>query len=358
MNRVIIIFSTLFVGSLSAQWDSWGSEPAASSQQTTNKKKTTANASVTTSKGGASASASVTTTGSAAAPAAAAAANTSVIPPIGIHYNDSAVAHYEPEYVNQDTNLTVLEGEFIPRPYLRKGDEKFRRRVWRMIDLRQKLNKSWTWPRNPVTQIFWELGTKGLVRAYNTDSLRSIITPEGIVSKCSETEAVPVLNADVDPNNYDPSDPSNFHDSMVPILFKWNDLRKFEIMEDWIFDYKHGEMKPVIIAIAPVRDKKMTINGQTITTPEKPFWLKMDDCRPTLAKSQVFNRYNDAMRLNWDQHINGHRLFDSYIVKTSDHDNAYLHEKREFESDQTALLLESEKIKNDLFIFEHDLWEY
>ena len=142
MNRVIIIFSTLFVGSLSAQWDSWGSEPAASSQQTNNKKKTTASASVTTSKGGTTASASVTTNGSSTAPAAAAAANTSVIPPIGIHYNDSAVAHYEPEYVNQDTNLSVIEGEFIPRPFLRKADEKFRKRVWRVIDLRQKLNYS------------------------------------------------------------------------------------------------------------------------------------------------------------------------------------------------------------------------
>jgi hypothetical protein len=84
----------------------------------------------------------------------------------------------------------------------------------------------------------------------------------------------------------------------------------------------------------------------------------MDDCRPTLAKSQVFNRYNDAMRLNWDQHINGHRLFDSYIVRTSDQDDSYLKEKAEFSTDGTALLLESEKIKNDLFIFEHDLWEY
>ena len=93
-----------------------------------------------------------------------------VIPPIALAYNNdssyftslvaNAQSHYEPEYVNQDTNLTVVEGQFIPRPYLRKADEKFRKRVWRVIDLRQKLNKSWTWPRAPLTQVFWELATQ------------------------------------------------------------------------------------------------------------------------------------------------------------------------------------------------------
>ena len=354
MNRVILIaFSTLLVGSVSAQdWGGgWGSssEPAAAQGKS---KKPGATATVNVNSKGKGTTAEVTT------PATPAAAPAAVVATIGVHYNDTAKAHYEPEYVNQDTNLTLLEGEFVPRPYLRHADIKFSRRVWRIIDLRQKLNKSWTWPRNPVTQIFWDLGTKGLCRAYYSDSFRSLITPEGIMSSTSETESVPVLNSDVDINNYDASDESNYHDSLVPIIFKWNDIRKFEIMEDWVFDYKHGEMKPIIIGIAPVRDKKMTINGVTISSPQKPFWLKMDDCRPTLAKSQVFNRYNDAMRLNWDQHINVHRLFDSYVVKTTDYDNAYLAEKNEYREDPVALLLESDKIKNDLFIFEHDLWEY
>jgi gliding motility associated protien GldN len=278
---------------------------------------------------------------------------------IGLHYNDTAIAHYDPEYINQDTNLTVIEGTFIPRPYLRKADEKFRRRVWRVIDLRQKLNKSWTWPRNPIANIFWELGTKGLCRAYNWDSLRTIITPEAILAKCNTESTFQILNWDIDPQSgFDPAEPSNYHDTTVPIIFKWEMIHKFEIMEDWIFDYKHGEMRPVIIAIAPIRDVVLEVNKVKVTTEDKPFWLKMDDCRPTLAKSQVFNRFNDAMRLNWDQQINGLRLFDSYIVKTTDYDDRYLNFKKEFSEDPVALLLESEKIKNDLFIFEHDLWEY
>ena len=31
---------------------------------------------------------------------------------------------------------------------------------------------------------------------------------------------------------------------------------------------------------------------------------------------------------------------------------------QEFENDATGALLKSDEIKNDLFIFEHDLWQY
>jgi len=120
---------------------------------------------------------------------------------IGTHYDDEPAAHYEPEYVNQDTNISLLHGDqlVIQRPYLRQADVKFRRRIWRVIDLRQKLNKAWTWPRSPISQVFWELGTKGLVRAYANDSFNRIITPETIIEETSSLDEVPVLMSGIDP---------------------------------------------------------------------------------------------------------------------------------------------------------------
>jgi len=84
----------------------------------------------------------------------------------------------------------------------------------------------------------------------------------------------------------------------------------------------------------------------------------MKDLRPWLAKSEVYNRYNDAARISWDDVFNHYRLFDSYIVKTTDWDDQYIANKSEFRQDGLAALLQGEKIKNDLFMFEHDLWEY
>jgi gliding motility associated protien GldN len=267
------------------------------------------------------------------------------IPVIGTHYDDDPVAHYDPTYVENDGNLRTIQGVVIKRPPLREADVKMRRRVWRIIDTRQKMNLCWSWPKQPVTQVFWDLALKGLVKAYTSDSLTTILTPEDIIRKTAKemTVQLPV-----------PGYEDEFYDSGYYLNVKWEDIKKFEIMEEWVFDYKHGDWRPIIVAIAPI--VPVEVLGREYDS--KPFWIKMDDCRPTLAKCDVYNRYNDAMRLNWDQQINTLRLFDSYIVKTTDWDDRYINQKPEFMQDPLAALLQGEQVKNDLFIFEHDLWEY
>ncbi|MEK0439383.1 MAG: hypothetical protein RLZZ504_299, partial [Bacteroidota bacterium] len=261
MKRILITLTFVAAAGLQAQdWGGgWGSDPAPA-------------------KKGSGTSEPATSEPSAEAPKKEAEI---VIPTIGTHYDDPAVPHYEPEYVNQDTNIRNLQGIVMQRPYLRNADVKFRKRVWRVIDLRQKMNRAWTWPKNPISQVFWEMGTKGLIRAYATDSFNRIITPEDIIRATAEI----ITTSKQRPGSDDPTD---LIDTSFPEYFSWDLIQKFEIMEDWVFDYKHGEFKPIIIGIAPIQPKN--IMGQTYDV--KPFWLKMDDCRPTLAKAEVFNRYN------------------------------------------------------------------
>jgi hypothetical protein len=120
MNRLVLL-AVVLVSSNIATAQGWGGGWG-SSEETP----------ATPAKGGAKGGREAAT--SAADPAAA--PQTSVpdlkIESIGTHYDDSAKAHYEPEYVNQDTNLGLNQGQFIPRPYLRQADVKFRKRVWRV----------------------------------------------------------------------------------------------------------------------------------------------------------------------------------------------------------------------------------
>jgi len=229
MKRILITLTFVAAAGLQAQdWGGgWGSDPAPA-------------------KKGSGTSEPATSEPSAEAPKKEAEI---VIPTIGTHYDDPAVPHYEPEYVNQDTNIRNLQGIVMQRPYLRNADVKFRKRVWRVIDLRQKMNRSWTWPKNPISQVFWELGTKGLVRAYATDSFNRIITPEDIIRSTAEI----ITTSKQRPGSDDPTD---LVDTSFPEYFSWDLIQKFEIMEDWVFDYKHGEFKPIIIGIAPIQPKK------------------------------------------------------------------------------------------------------
>ena len=52
------------------------------------------------------------------------------------------------------------------------------------------------------------------------------------------------------------------------------------------------------------------------------------------------------------------RIFDSYIVFQSNVFDSYVNQFPENEDNGVNALLASDEIKNDLFIFEHDLWQY
>ena len=303
----------------------------------------------TTSKTGTGAASSGASSTAGAASSGAAASPTLAVPTIGTHYDDAPAFHREDPFTTNDGRPGIDEAVVVSYPYLREADLKFRRRIWRRIDCRQKMNRSFTWPKNPVTQIIYEAATKGLVRGYQTDSLNRLKTPEDCYKEGSKLIVTQIQNW------RNPEDNEDLVDTAYYDVFKWDKIVRFEIMEDWLFDYKHGELRPRIIAIAPMYEEKFP-NGQTYELPL--FWIKMDDLRPTLAKSEVYNRYNDVMRISWDDLFNQYRLFDSYIVKTTDWDDRYLSNKTEFQQDPVAMLLEAENIKNDLFIFEHDLWEF
>jgi gliding motility associated protien GldN len=272
--------------------------------------------------------------------------------------------YVEPQFVNKDTLDAVTNGRLnvIQRPHLIESDIKFRKRIWRRLDLNHKENLVFRWPGSPFTKIIYELATDGVVPCYYTDSfefsIQGYMSPENMMKRLGYIVNEKKLPPGIDPNTATPDD---YEITPTPNFYKHTDILMFEIMEDWVFDYKHGSFEPIIIGIAPVVIKG-TVQDAGVrdlsVTHEPLFWLKMEDLRPTLAQSEVFNRYNDAMKSNWDRHINVDRRFDSYIVKESNVYNQYIAQRPEFIADRIAAKLEGDKIKNDLFVFEHDLFEY
>ncbi len=83
------------------------------------------------------------------------------------------------------------------------------------------------------------------------------------------------------------------------------------------------------------------------------YWIYYPDLRPILAKYESYNTGNDAIRLSWEDLFEA-RLFSSYITQES---NVYDRVIQEYATGLDALL-ESDRIKQQLFEFEHDLWSY
>jgi hypothetical protein len=51
-------------------------------------------------------------------------------------------------------------------------------------------------------------------------------------------------------------------------------------------------------------------------------------------------------------------MFSSYIVKEANQYDNFIKDYEEFKDNGLAALLDAERIKQELFEFEHDLWEY
>jgi len=122
---------------------------------------------------------------------------------------------------------------------------------------------------------------------------------------------------------------------------------KVRMLEDWYVNSGRSDMEVRITAMAfyeYVEDKEAF---------KELFWVYFPSVKPFLAKYRCFNPKNTIDRSSFDD-VFTRREFGSYIVKESNVYDRYVFEY----SKGIDALLESDRIKNDLFKYEHDLWHY
>jgi gliding motility associated protien GldN len=148
-----------------------------------------------------------------------------------------------------------------------------------------------------------------------------------------------------------------------------NDIIGYELKEDWFFDKERSVLDVRIIGIAPLvnwdvnRTKVITFDrdettGATIASGDigftgPLFWLYFPHLRPVLSNHFVFNEDNDAQWMSFDDFF-WKRRFSSYILKES---NVF---DRQVESYRYGIdaLIESEAITEEIRTLEHDMWNF
>ncbi|MCF8303847.1 MAG: gliding motility protein GldN [Bacteroidales bacterium] len=247
------------------------------------------------------------------------------------------------------------DNEPIPYPYVREADVIWSKRIWRVIDLRQKLNQPFYYPKTPsngrrnLMQVLMDAlkpGTKGSLTAYDataqTDEFEVPLTYREIMNKLEETDTIQ-LQRDTPPYDY--------YDTVIQKKFDPTEVKRFRIKEDWFFDKQRSVMEVRILGICPVRndyDEKGVFRGR-----EPLFWIYFPDARSVLAKAEVYSRFNGTNRATYDD-VFFKRMFDSHIIKE---ENVYNRKITEYATGLDALI-EARRVKKELFEFEQDLWEY
>jgi gliding motility associated protien GldN len=127
----------------------------------------------------------------------------------------------------------------------------------------------------------------------------------------------------------------------------YRQFRKIRLKEDWFFDKQKSVLEVRILGMG------IYTYDEEKEAPKEQFWVYFPSCRKFFAKHEVYNPKNDAERRTFED-IFWKRQFASVITKET---NVFDRQISEYSRGIDALL-ESDRIKNDIFTWEHDQWHF
>ena len=242
---------------------------------------------------------------------------------------------------------------YVQNHTIREADVMWSMRVWRELDLRQKLNHPMYYPieqsqgYSSLYQVLLDGINSGQLTAYGTgplgqdDEFTQILSIGQVRAITHSTDSIWTPNIDDD----------DYSMVIVSDSIRSEMITRYRIKEDWIFDRNRSQMVVRILGIAPLVEQ-FSGDGQSrgFTT---LFWINFEEARQVLATAPVFIRHNDNRALNYDDLLSK-RFFASRVIKAS---NVYDRDIASYVSGLDALL-EGEAIEERLLNFESDCWSY
>lgn len=275
--------------------------------------------------------------------------NTSVTPG-----NAPVINAYTPS-TDVYTNVTIIpEKKPVPYSYIRQADVMWAKDVWRSIDLRHRMNMPLRYPLEGTMSDGERYSLFGLlmegikteeVTPYEYNPIAGWKDP---FSKITTLEDI-----------YRQSGGDSIFDNdgnFLRVGQSMSNILQFHLQEQWYFDKQHSTMKVLIMALAPVYYEPYDEFNNLLPAPRLmiPFIVSFPQCRRLFATHSVYNPNNDAQAMSFDD-LFTQRHFSSTIIAES---NVFGNRMLSSYKLGQDVLLEAERIKEDLFVMEHDLWEY
>lgn len=246
----------------------------------------------------------------------------------------------------------------VPYEYIREADVMWSKIIYRMIDLRQKQNMVLYYPTKPIggrmsliDLLLYGIDNEG-IRAFSANDPVNEFTAQMTLDEINTA-----FDAGID--TIPTTDPLT--GEIIPMIVdrprKSDEVKLLLVKEKWFFDKNHSVMKARIIGICPIRTYfRLDDNGMPTDQFEKKqtMWVYYPEIRPLLANHEIYNRFNDAQRISFDDFFMQRRFASNIFAVSNVYNNRWINSY----TLGVDALLEADKLKEWLFNIEHDLWEY
>ncbi|MFV0366324.1 MAG: gliding motility protein GldN [Mangrovibacterium sp.] len=248
----------------------------------------------------------------------------------------------------------MIERKPMELPYVREADVMWSKRIWRIIDLREKMNQKLYYPTTEMEGNNNLINTllKGIkeekITAYDAstdDEFKVPMTFEqvkeafGAVSSTQTTRDI---------------DTGETIEVKVEGQIRPQEIKQVMVKEEWFFDRQTSSMNVRIIGLCPIREyyRAEDINQENVQR-SQVFWVYFPEIRSSLAVNAVKTE-SGSLAMSYDD-LFIKRRFSSYIVQES---NTYNNRRIDQYLSGIEMMLESQRIEDEIFDYEQDLWEY
>lgn len=242
----------------------------------------------------------------------------------------------------------------MPLPTVREADVFWSKTLWRVLDLREKMNIPLYYPtiemedRVNLINLLLKGIENGQLTPYDARTDDDFKIP---MSFAQVKEIFGAQATTQEKINFDTGEKE-----MVTVSgdIRPDEIKQIMIKEEWYFDKQTSTLNVRILGICPIREYVREGDASGQIQRGKVFWIYYPEARPLLATNLVINPYNNARQNSFDD-VFIKRLFSSYIVKES---NMYNNRNISDYLQGKQAMLQSKKIEDEIFNYEQDLWEY
>lgn len=242
------------------------------------------------------------------------------------------------------TREIVQERRTLSHQSIREADILWEKRIWRILDVREKMNQPFVAPESPLFQIVSDAAIAGDLTVYSTqdDHFTQPLAPEAVRAMLYRRDTIYRPNIDTGIDEL----------VVVENVRDWESVKRFRIKEAWFFDTKTSTLQVRILGIAPLMD--VTDENGDFRFEMPLFWVHYPSARNLLAQNKaVTHGGNYAATTTWED-IFEMRYFASFVTK----ENSVSDLPIQSMFSGADMVMRGEQIEAELFNREHDLWSW